>query len=250
MTKVGLMLYTIRDECARDFESCLRTVAELGFDGVELFDLHGHDPATVRRWLDGIGLEVAGRHAGLDQLENDLRGLAAELRVLGSDRLVLSWIDPPETADAGRGAVERVGVVARRARELGLRFGFHNHWAELAPLGDAGSTLDALASLPPDELWFELDLGWVWEAGADPVALLRRYEGRSPLVHVKDFRARGTREFCPVGDGAVGYESVLPVALELGVEWLLVEQDEIEGAVFDAVERSLAAVRRAMQVPA
>jgi sugar phosphate isomerase/epimerase len=250
MTKVGLMLYTIREECTRDLESCLRTVAGLGFDGVELFDLHGHDASTVRRWLDELGLEVAGRHAGLDQLERDLDGLAAELRVLGSDRLVLSWIDPPGTPEDARAAIDRVGAVARRARDLGLRFGFHNHWSELAPLGDAGSVLDRLAFLPADELWFELDLGWAWEAGADPVALLRRYQGRSPLVHVKDFRARGTREFCPVGDGAVGYEHVLPVALELGVEWLLVEQDEIEGPLFDAVERSLAAVRGAMGVPA
>src|SRR5438552_16562397 len=43
--KIGLMLYTIRDECASDFEASLRTVADLGFDGLELFDLHRHGPS-------------------------------------------------------------------------------------------------------------------------------------------------------------------------------------------------------------
>src|SRR5262249_45323208 len=69
MARVGLMLYTVRDECARDFEGTLRAVAELGYEGVELFDLHGHDPAELRGWLDELGLPVCGRHASLEAIE-------------------------------------------------------------------------------------------------------------------------------------------------------------------------------------
>jgi sugar phosphate isomerase/epimerase len=250
MPRIGLMLYTIRDECSRDLQGSLRAVSELGFDGVELFDLHGHDAAAVRSWLDELGLGVAGRHAGLAALEAELEELAEELRVLGSERLVLSWIDPPESAAEGRAAVERIGALGRRARGLGLSFGFHNHWSEVPPLDGGDSVLDQLRRLPPDLVWLELDLGWAWEAGADPVELLRRLEGRTPVVHVKDLRARGTHEHCPVGDGAVGYERVLPAAVDAGVEWLLVEQDEIDGDPFDAVGRSLAAVRGAIGVSA
>lgn len=248
--KVGLMLYTVRVECAHDLEGVLRTVAGLGYDGVELFDLHGHEPALVRSWLDELGLVAAGRHAGLDALEQNLPALAAELAVLGTDRIALSWIDPPGSAADARAAVSRIAAIAPRAQELGLRFGFHNHWGELAPLDDGVTTLDLLCALPPELLWLELDLAWVWEAGADPVALLERLAGRCPLVHVKDLRSRGSHEFCPVGDGAVGYERVLPAALKAGVEWLIVEQDEVDGPPFEAVERSLQAVRRALSVAA
>jgi sugar phosphate isomerase/epimerase len=247
---VGLMLYTVRDECARDLEGVLRAVGGLGYDGVELFDLHGHEPTLVRRWLDEHGLVVAGRHAGLDALEQDLPALADELRVLGTDRVALSWIDPPASAAEARAMVARIAAVAPRAQELGLRLGFHNHWGELAPLEDGVTTLDLLAALPPEQLWLELDLGWAWEAGADPVALLARLAGRSPLVHVKDLRSRGSREYCPVGDGAVGYERVLSAAVQAGVEWLIVEQDEVDGPPFEAVERSLQAVRRMVSVAA
>jgi len=73
-------------------------------------------------------------------------------------------------------------------------------------------------------------------------------DGRCPLVHLKDLRSRGSRQFCPVGDGAVGYERVLPAAFQAGVEWLIVEQDEIDGPSFEAVERSLEAVRRMISV--
>jgi sugar phosphate isomerase/epimerase len=249
-TRIGLMLYTVRNECARDLEGVLRTVGSLGYEGVEFYDLHGHDPAVVRGWLDEHGLVAAGRHAGFDALEQDLPTLAAELQVLGTDRIALNWIDPPETAAAAREAVARIAAIAPRARELGLRLGFHNHWGELAPLDDGVTTLDLLSALPPELLWLELDLGWAWEAAADPVALLERLAGRCPLVHVKDLRSRGSREHCPVGDGAVGYERVLPAAVEAGAEWLIVEQDEIDGPPFEAVERSLQAVRRMVPVPA
>jgi sugar phosphate isomerase/epimerase len=247
---VALMLYTVRGECAHDLEGVLRTVAGIGYDGVELFDLHGHDAERVRGWLDELGLVVVGRHAGLAALEHELPALAAELRTLGTDRIALSWIDPPEDLAGAQAAVARIAAIAPRAQELGLRFGFHNHWGELRQLEEGVTTLDLLSALPAEQLWFELDLGWAWEAGVDPVALLERMRGRSPLVHVKDLRSRGSREHCPVGDGAVGYARILPAAVAAGVEWLIVEQDEVEGPPFAAVERSLQAVRDALQVGA
>ena len=247
MTRVGLQLYTMRDECARDLEGVLRSVAEIGYDGVELFDLHGHEAAQVREWLDGFGLAVAGSHAGLNALETQLPALADDLRILGSDRIALSWIDPPESSGDARAVVARIRDLAERASAHGLRFGFHNHWGELAELNDADTVLDMLRAVPAELLWLELDLGWVWEAGADPVTELERTAGRCPIVHIKDFRARGTREDCPVGDGGVGYDRVLPAAVRSGAEWLVVEQDNPAEPALDAVKRSFDAVQRILE---
>ena len=247
MSRVGLMLYTVRDDCARDLEGVLRSVAEIGYDGVELFDLHGHDALQVRAWLDELGLVAAGRHAGLTALESELPALAEELRTLGCDRIALSWIDPPESSDDARAIVTRIAAVAGEAAEHGLRLGFHNHWSELDPLDDADTVLDKLRALPAELVWLELDLGWIWEAGADPVEELERTAGRCPLVHVKDFQVRGTRTDCPVGDGDVGYERVLPAAVRSGAEWLVVEQDNPAAPALAAVERSFAAMQRMLR---
>lgn len=247
MTRVGLQLWTVRDDCERDLQGTLRSVGELGFDGVELFGLHGHDAGHVREWLDGAGLAAAGRHAGLPELEAHLPELVDELRALGCDRLAVSWIDPPESDAAARAVVERIAEVARQAHALGVRLGFHNHWSELEARGDGDTILDKLRKLPAELLWLELDLGWVWEAGADPVAELERTAGRCPTVHVKDFRARGTRDDVPVGDGDVGYERVLPAALRSGADWLVVEQDNPAEPALAAAERSLGAVRRLLE---
>jgi sugar phosphate isomerase/epimerase len=235
---VGVQLYTIRDECERDFAGAIARVGELGYDGVELFSLHGREAADVRALLDAAGLEVAGMHAGLEALETELPRLTAELAALGCDRLVLSWIEPRE------GALERITAVGAAVREAELSFGFHNHWLELEPQADGRTFLDALRDVPADELFLELDLGWIWQAGADPVAQLALTKGRCPLVHLKDYARPEDRDDVPVGDGVVGYDRIVPAALSAGAEWLIVEEDEIGGRPYEALARSLSAARR------
>jgi sugar phosphate isomerase/epimerase len=99
-------------------------------------------------------------------------------------------------------------------------------------------------------VFLELDLGWAWFAGADPLSLLERARGRCPLVHVKDFSSREPGSFAFVGDGAVGYEDVAPAAVAAGAEWLLVEQDETEGPALAAARRSLEALTARVAVEA
>jgi sugar phosphate isomerase/epimerase len=244
MARIGLMLYSVRDECARDFESVLRAVAAMGYEGVEIFDLHGREPAAIRGWLDELGLVAVSRHAGLDVLETRLPELAEEGQVLGWRRLALSWLDPDSLETPGLPA--RIGELAVTVRAHGLELGFHNHDAELRPLSSGKTFLDEL----PSELFLELDLGWAWYAGVDVLALLDRVRDRCPIVHVKDIASREGRAFRPVGDGAVGYERLAPAAAAAGVEWLLVEQDEAEGSTLDAAERSFGALSRMLGVAA
>ena len=80
----------------------------------------------------------------------------------------------------------------------GLELGYHNHDAEVAQ--------GFLERLPDDGLP---------RAGCRLGLVRRRRSGLAaraagPLLHVKDFRVRGERSFCPVGDGAVEYERIVP----------------------------------------
>jgi sugar phosphate isomerase/epimerase len=226
-TRIGLMLYTTREACAHDFQGTLREIAEMGYQGVEVFDLHEHEAAEVAAWLEELGLEACARHASLDAIEGQLPELAAEARTLGWRRVVVNWMDPSWLDER---TLERLAAAAVAVADAGLQLGYHNHDAEVRT-----GFLDRL----PTGVFLELDAGWAWWAGADPVSLL----GRGPLVHIKDFRTRGERSFCPGGDGAVGYERLAPAAVRAGVEWLLVEQDEADGSSeLDGARRSLGAL--------
>ena len=86
--------------------------------------------------------------------------------------------------------------------------------------------LDRLLALDDQPLFPEIDLGWAWYAGVEPERLLAGAAPRVPLVHVKDLATGTGPRFVPVGEGDVGYGRILPAIRGLGVEWLLVEQDE------------------------
>ena len=150
--RLGLMLWTVREECARAFESTLREVAGMGYEGVELFDLHGHQPDDVASWLADAGLVACGRHASLDAVESQLPKLAAEAGTLSWRRLVISWVDPSEL---GPNLVRRLRAAAESAAAHGLELGFHNHDAEAKPRADGISFLDEL--LADDAVFLELD---------------------------------------------------------------------------------------------
>ena len=82
----------------------------------------------------------------------------------------------------------------------------------------------------------ELDLGWAWYAGADPVSRLGhpRPDPARPHEGLSDAR----RAFAPVGDGSRRLPTGRAAAIAAGAEWLLVEQDETEGPSLDAARRS------------
>ena len=174
--RVGLMLYSVRDACAADFEGTLREVAALGYEGVEMFDLHGHEPATVAGWLDELGLVAVARHAqprGHRERAARARRGGARAR-LGAARRELGGSRRARTTTT----LARLAIAATAVAAAGLELGYHNHDAEVEQ-----GFLDRL----PHGVFLELDAGWAWYAGVDPVALL----GRGPLVHIKDFRERG-----------------------------------------------------------
>jgi sugar phosphate isomerase/epimerase len=229
--RIALMLYSVRDASAADLHGTLGEVAGIGYDGVELFDLHGHDPDTVGRWLSELGLVACARHCRLEEIERALPALVAEARALGWSRLVISWVDP---ANLNEETLARIAAAARDAAASGLELGYHNHDAEVSQ-----GFLDRL----PDGVFVELDAGWAWWAGTDPVELL----GRGPLVHIKDMTSQTEHLFGPVGDGLVGYERVAPAAVAAGAEWLIVEQDRSDGSELDDARRSYQALQRMLQ---
>jgi sugar phosphate isomerase/epimerase len=222
-TPLALQLYTVRDDCARDFRGTLQAVADMGFDAVELAGLHGHEPEQVRDWLDRAGLVACSAHAGVEDLDRNLERQIALAHLFGYTRIVMPW-----TALRTRAEItDMLRTLARAAallHEDGLALGYHNHEFEMDRWPDGGRILDLV--LAETSLFLEPDLGWLWYAGEDPRAFLEHHGPRCPLVHVKEFARRGQRSYCPLGAGGVGYADLLPFLDEMAPEAIILEQDE------------------------
>ena len=57
--KLGLQLYTIRDEMEKDMDACLKKVKEMGYDCVEFAGFFGKSAEEVKAILDKYGLDIA-----------------------------------------------------------------------------------------------------------------------------------------------------------------------------------------------
>jgi sugar phosphate isomerase/epimerase len=234
--RLAIQLYTLR---TIDAVAALPTLGAQGYEAVELY-ARPDDAAELRRRLDDAGLEVCGWHVGLERFDGEFDEVVEHAVVLGVPRLVVPWAERPADRAGAEALAERLATLRERLAAVGFPLGYHNHGHELEPLADGTATLDVLADV--DGLELELDLGWLWVAGSDPVARLARHAGRVPLVHAKDFADRETS--VPVGEGAVGYDRIVPAAREAGVEWLIVEQEEHAGDPLESTARSAEALRR------
>ena len=82
-------------------------------------------------------------------------------------------------------------MISEGCKKHGMTLLYHNHDFEFAKTPDGTYALDQLyAEVPADVLGAEPDTCWIKVGGPDPSEWLKKYSGRCPLVHVKDFRRK------------------------------------------------------------
>ncbi|MDA8351589.1 MAG: sugar phosphate isomerase/epimerase [Firmicutes bacterium] len=225
--QIGLQLYTLREECARNLVETLSKVAELGYRGVEFAGFYGCSAVEVSRMLQEFNLHPIASHVSIDDLRQRLPEVLEFHREIGCDYIVCPWVGPQLFRDGNRaraliGELEEIG---KTVGQRGMRFGYHNHAFELENRLDGEIALDALyRRTEASAVLAELDLYWIRRAGEDELAYLRRYAGRIPVVHLKDMAEDGF--FAEVGTGVMDLDGIFAVGNTSGVQWYVVEQDE------------------------
>jgi sugar phosphate isomerase/epimerase len=229
--KIGLQLWSIREQCARDLPGGLARVAEMGYQGVEFAGYHDHTAAEIRRQLDGVGLVCCGSHTQLETLQDGTLAETVEFnRVLGNPYLICPFMEL-QTIAQWRSMAARFALLAERLEPQGAHVGYHNHAHDFAVL-EGQTPWHVFFDGTSPRVLMQVDSGNAMSGGADPVALIRRYPGRSPTVHVKDY-ARGDANPL-IGEGELDWHAYLSACVELGgCRWLIVE---IENPRLDSME--------------
>ncbi len=223
---IGLQLYTVRGEAAKDLDGTLARVAKIGYDEVEFAGYYGHAPADVHRMLDRYHLLAPAAHVPLERIRGELDKVLEEARVVGHHYVVCPFIDEKErTADALADVAVALNKAGAAAREKGFALAYHNHDFEFTPLPDGRKPYDLLLSLTePDLVDFEMDLFWATKGGADPLAYFKEWPGRFTMVHVKDMDAAGN--MVDVGKGRIDFARIFAARLRGGIVHAFVEHDE------------------------
>ncbi|HEX8339063.1 MAG TPA: TIM barrel protein, partial [Pyrinomonadaceae bacterium] len=177
LPRIGMQLYTVRRELAKDFGGTLAKVAALGYREVEFAGYFGHKAAEVRSLLKRLRLEAPAAHVQLTELRGDLRPLVEAARAVGHKYLLVAWLPPEErrTLDDYRRLADLFNEAGAALGREGLQFAYHNHDFEFAPLEGKVPYDLLLERTDPRAVKLEMDLYWTVKGGASPVEYFERH---------------------------------------------------------------------------
>lgn len=241
MKPIAIQLYTLRPDTypagANDFPGILRTVAEIGFKGVEFAGLYGHDPKEIGKILADLGLEACSSHTGMPTFENVQQMADTEL-AYGNKR-VISGFGPDDfkTEDACKATAAKFQQAAELLKPYSLAFGFHSHWWEFNRF-DGKYAYDIVLAEAPD-VFSELDVYWCAYGHADPIETVAKNKSRLPILHIKDgMLQEGVHVHTAVGSGKMDMDGIIRAADPDVLQWLVVELDACETDMLEAVRKS------------
>ena len=231
LDRIGIQLYSLRREMAKDFEGTLARVAEIGYAEVEFAGYFDRSPGKVAELLERTHLKAPSAHVPFEELRENWSRVLEAARTMGHRYLIIPAI--PDKERTTRQAMGRVAALFEQAgseaRAAGIRCGFHNHDVDFVPLDDARDTTPfdiLLRETTPEHVTFELDLYWITKAGRDPLEYFARYPGRFELVHVKDSAGPPAHRMVNVGQGTIDFRRIFARREQAGIRHYFVEHDE------------------------
>ena len=239
---LGLQMYTVRNDLAKDFDGTAKKVRAIGIRHVQAnLTQSGKSSKDQRKLYDSLGISWESIHAGGDGLRGGLDATIAEAKSVGIKNITCSSpLYPTERGSLMAGpsvddwkknadAFNKIGTACKAA---GLTFAYHNHNVEFRKVGDVVPYDLLLQQTDPALVQMEMDIGWVAAGGADPVTYLTKYPNRYYSLHIKDLKNQGIPNTnmkmisAIIGKGIVDWKKVLPAAHKTRVERAFLEIEE------------------------
>lgn len=266
---VAVQVYSVRDSAEANLADTLRKIKEMGYDGVEFAGLYGYAPEYIKGLIDALELIPVSAHIPLDEMIADPDKTFAAYQTIGVKFAAVPYVTPERRPGAEKfeETIETIAKLGEIAKKYGITLLYHNHDFEFTKV-DGEYGLDILYKRVPKEfLETELDTCWVNVGGEVPAEYIAKYNGRTPVVHLKDFYMSGklpkhlyaligideeekedepsTFEFRPVGHGMQDMPAILAASVDAGAGWVVVEQDDpsIGTTPMECAEKSIKYVK-------
>jgi sugar phosphate isomerase/epimerase len=240
---LGIQLWTVKDEAAKDLEGTLRKVYAAGFREIEFAGFYDKPAADVGKLMKDIGFSLVSMHAGAGDIAKKGAGILADAKTLGLRYIVCSspavspekdklpWEEKMKAVDLAdwKWNADLFNKFGKQVSEAGMTFGYHNHSAEFKKF-DGKTAFDHLYEMTdPKFVKIELDVGWVQVAQQDPIAILNKYQDRVVALHVKDVSKRESADKDPpsvaLGEGVIDWKAVIGTAKKHGTKAFFYEQE-------------------------
>jgi len=221
---IGLELYSVRNELKENFEPVIEAVGKMGYVGVEFAGYYGWDqkPEALRKLLDNNGLKCCGTHTALKTLEGDELKKTIDLhKTLGNKFLICPSL-PAKDAQAWLDLAKKFNDISARAGESGMLVGYHSHAGDFKKF-DGKTSWEIFFDNTRPEVVHQIDIGNTLDGGGDPLAMIRKYPGRTKTTHIKE---HGGPPGAAIGEGTNDWKAFFEAYETVGgTEWYIVEHE-------------------------
>lgn len=230
--EIGAQLFSLRDfiKNGKDIDSTFGKVKAMGYTCAQ-FSGATFEPYELKDIIDKHDLPVHLTHIDANRITEDTDNVIKEHKIIGCENIGLGAMPNAfpfkgdiEEVDA---FVKKFSVAARKIKDAGLKFFYHNHDFEFRKLSNGQTIYDYLIENAPD-FNFTFDTYWVQRGGVALLEYIEKLAGRIECVHLKDMQTvrEGGQKFAPIGVGVINWDAVLPAFIKSGVKYAFVEQDD------------------------
>lgn len=250
--KLGIQLYTLREQIPLDVKGVIEKVAKAGYKEVETYGFSadkgfwGLDAKSFKALLKANGLTAPSSHFGIDDFitsgnKDLLKPLIAAAAAIDNEYFTIAYLGEPvrKTLDDYKKVTARLNEAAELVNQAGMKLAYHNHAFEFDKHEGGVTGYDIMLKEADQKLIrFEMDLYWVVRSGNDPVAFFNKYPGRFVMWHVKDMDKANNAKNTEVGSGTIDFKNIYKHAKQSGLEHLIVEQENFAIDPFVSIKQS------------
>jgi len=231
--------------------TCYEKYAKMGFKAMDsdLSRMSGDRSENLKRFTD-LGLKCLSTWLGdfrkLSNEPDEVKKYAETCNFYGYDNVtiggstVISSFGEPSnngTYEDMMLDMEAMDKLVKLFEAEGIHLLYHNHFQEFTVEYKGVAVMDYYLTQIDQRLKLKLDAGWVYVGGVCPVEYMEKAKERIHLLHVKDFTdimtprgflgrdAESDFGFTSLGTGGLDLKGVLKKAIEIGMEYVIVEQD-------------------------
>jgi sugar phosphate isomerase/epimerase len=238
--KMGLQLFTIRQDMAKDPVATLKAARAMGYEDVETYGFdsiketyYGYTSSDFKKILEDVQITASSGHYDfapyMDKTEDELKRFVDQCingsRAVGMKYITWPWIAPEQrTMDHFKRLSAKLNLIGAQTTAAGIGFAYHNHDFEFKDQdGKIGYDI-ILNETDPALVKLQMDLYWVMHSSKlSPKEWVKKQPGRYVMWHIKDMD-KITRDYTELGNGSIDYTTILPDPAQAGLEFYYVEQ--------------------------
>ena len=248
--KVGLQLYSVRDEMKKDMDACLEAVKEMGYDYVEFANFFEKSADEIIAMLEKYDLKCVSVHGDIKALEENPCEYIEYLKKIGIKYFAIPHYGIGEYRENWEETIEKFGKIGNLLDENDMKLLYHNHSFEFEKKGEDYIFDRLFVEVPSENFAPQMDTCWVHYGGENHAEYIKKYADKIDVIHYKDFvcenlasgpiyglsksekesvlqQSRTETGFknVPLGKGLQNWKEITDAVKESNVEYIIIELD-------------------------